>query len=38
MKCKVKDSGPLRAAFAPDEDFTIVTSAGEDVAVFGVGP
>jgi hypothetical protein len=24
--------------FAPDENFAVVAGAGEDVAVFGVGP
>lgn len=36
--CEVEHALPLRALFAPDEDFAVVASGGEDVAVFGVGP
>lgn len=34
---EVEDACPLRALFAPDEDFAVVAGGGEDVAVFGVG-
>lgn len=38
MVCEVEDALPLRALFAPDEDFAVVARRGEDVAVLGVGP
>jgi hypothetical protein len=33
-----EDGGPGAVAFAPDYYFAVVAGAGEDIAVFGVGP
>jgi len=35
---EVEDFRPGGACLAPDEDFSVITGAGEDVAVFGMCP
>lgn len=38
MQGEIENSGPRCALFAPDEDFAIVTSRCEDIAIFWVCP
>jgi hypothetical protein len=35
---EVKNSLPLIALLAPDEDLAVVTCGSEDIAIFWVGP